>query len=136
MCKIIIFNVLGGYSGSNDLRSTEIITINPASTRYGPTLPKGLYGHCSVIAGDTIFVIGGYSNGYSKDTLMIDIATGNITNGPDMAVARGFHACTTYINEKGENIILVAGAGTNDARSTTEILKVHEGQLSWTRGLF
>ena len=52
----MIFNVLGGHDGRQSLRSTELITINPPSTRYGPTLPKGLYGHCSVIIGDKIFV--------------------------------------------------------------------------------
>ena len=138
MCKVIIFNVLGGYDdGFNDLRSTELITMNPPSTRYGPTLPKGLFAHCSVILGDTIFVIGGNSNGYiTRETWMIDIATGEITNGPDMAFARRYHACTTYINEKGEKTILVVGGwNDNDAISTTKILKVHGGQLSWTRGL-
>ena len=135
MCTIIIFNILGGYDGSNGLRSTELITMNPPSTRYGPTLPKGLSGHCSVIVGETIFVIGGVSSGYSNETLMIDIGTGNITNGPDMAFARGYHACTTYINKKGENTILVAGHSYDDAGSTTEILEVNGGQLSWTRGL-
>ena len=133
---MIIFNILGGSDDDyNNLRSTELITTNPPSTRYGPTLPKGLYGHCSVIVGETIFVIGGYSNGELKETLMIDIATGNITNGPDMAFARGYHACTTYINKKGENTILVAGHSYDDAGSTTEILEVNGGQLSWTRGL-
>ena len=134
ICKIIIFNVLGGSDGSNSLRSTELITINPPSTRYGPTLPKGVRGHCSVIVGETIFVIGGYPR-LTRKTLMIDSGTGNITNGPDMAFGRLWHACTTYINEKGENTILVVGSFTNGAQSTTEILKVHEGQLSWTRGL-
>ena len=109
--------------------------MNPPSTRYGPTIPKGLYGHCSVIVGETIFVIGGYSNGELKETVIIDVETGKITNGPDMHFARGYHACTTYTNEKGENIILVAGSYTAGAQSTTEILKVHGGQLSWTRGL-
>ena len=68
---------------------------------------------------------------------MIDVATREITNGPDMHFARKYHACTSYINEKGENIILVVGGyGRHwDASSTTEILKVHGGQLSWTRGL-
>ena len=107
--------------------------MNPPSTRYGPTLPKGLFAHCSVIAGDTIFVIVG--GGYTKETLIIDVETGKITNGPDMSFARYYHACATYINEKGENIILVVGGYNYDARSTTEILKVHGGQLSWTLGL-
>ena len=130
MCKTIIFNILGGR-----LRSSELITINPPSTRYGPILPKGLTGHCSVIVGETVFVIGGLSNGILKETLKIDIGTGEITNGPDMHFARYYHACTTYINEKGENIILVVGSWTNYASSTTEILKVNGGPLSWTRGL-
>ena len=70
-----------------------------------------------------------------KETLMIDIATGKITKGPDMHYARAYHACTTYINEKGENTIRVAGHYNGDASATTEILKVHGGQLSWTKGL-
>ena len=107
--------------------------MNPPSTRYGPTLPKGRSSHCSVIVGETIFVIGG--GGYTKETLIIDVETGKITNGPDMSFARYYHACATYINEKGENIILVVGHEYGDASSTTEILKVHGGQLSWTRGL-
>ena len=140
MCKIMIFNVLGGHDGRQSLRSTELITINPPSTRYGPTLPKGLYSHCSVIIRDKIFVIGGRnSNGHGfKETLMIDVATREITNGPDMHFARKYHACTSYMNEKGENGILVVGGHNWDddnAISTTEILKVHGGQLSWTRGL-
>ena len=121
---------LGGYDGTNYLRSTELITVNPPSTRYGPTLPKGLFAHCSVIAGDTIFVIVG--GGYTKETLIIDVETGKITNGPDMHFARGDHACTTYINDKGENAILVVG---DRFTPSSEILKVHGGQLSWTRGL-
>ena len=101
----MIFNVLGGHDGRQSLRSTELITINPPSTRYGPTLPKGLYSHCSVIIRDKIFVIGGRnSNGHGfKETLMIDVATREITNGPDMHFARKYHACTSYMNEKGEN---------------------------------
>ena len=136
MCKIMIFNVLGGHDGRQSLRSTELITINPPSTRYGPTLPKSLYAHCSVIVENTIFVIGGYSNGRgTKETLKIDIGTGKINNGPTMDFARRYHACTTYTNEKGENNILVVGHNFGDASSTTEILKVNGGQLSWTRGL-
>ena len=120
---------LGGYDGTNYLRSTELITVNPPSTRYGPKLPKGLFAHCSVIVEKTIFAIGGSS---SKETLMIDIATGKITKGPYMHFARGYHACTTYINDKGENVILVVG---DRFTPSSEILKVHGGQLSWTRGL-
>ena len=136
MCKVIIFNVLGGDDGSNGLRSTELITMNPPSTRYGPTLPKGLFAHCSVIVENTIFVIGGVStSGTTQETLKIDIATGKITYGPDMDFARFRHACTSYTNDKGENAILVVSGCCGDAYSTTEILKVNGGQLSWTRGL-
>ena len=133
------YNLSGGAEGYNALRSTVLITINPPSTKYGPTLPKDLLGHCSVLVGDTIFVIGGRTKGYYvKKTLMIDTKTGKITNGPDMATERGYVQCTSYVNKMGENIILALGGyggRGGDAEYSTEILKVNGGKLSWTKGL-
>jgi len=87
--------VTGGYDASgNVLSSTEVLTGN--TWLSSTPLPTPLFAHCMVkINSSHVFIAGGY-DGHGSATAaahLFSSTSGTFSPLPDMAIARGYHAC-------------------------------------------
>ena len=99
--------------------TTEIIAIDPPSVKEGPSLPEEFYGHCSVLVGNKVFLIGGTDT--EKKVLAIDITTSVMTYKRELNVGHTIgHACAVLTGTDGKTKIIVAGGNGR----TTEIYDI------------
>ena len=106
-------------------QTTELITIAPPDARPGPVLPLFFHGHCSVLVGNTVYLIGG-EPGYTK-VLSISIHDGGMSNKSETNFMHYQDGCASFINGN-KSFIAIAGY-TN----ITEILDVENDV--WTQGI-
>ena len=83
--------IMGGLAGrSRRLKSTELITLDPATSVNGPALPNELYASCAVKYNDThIYLTGGLvDSGYTNKVLIfntiLNAGSSSWTEGPRM----------------------------------------------------
>ena len=125
--------IMGGADGStsNFHSSTELITLNAATSVNGPSLPKGLVGSCAVKYNEThIYLTGGQVGitGDNQDNVWIDnnmLESGNSSwkEGPRMNEGRYYHGCIA-LHYQEKIYIVVAGGRTSrtDTLKSVEIL--------------
>jgi hypothetical protein len=99
----------------------------------GWNLPERHKG-CSVKgANDKIYMMGGLkcSTGEILNTLdILDLTSGSVTHGPNMAFPRYSFSCFLYQKEEDE-FLLVVGGITNDTTGSvgiSETLNIHQGK--------
>ena len=112
---IIDNNIAGGflngwqYYGTD---STELISFSPPLARKGPiTLPYRIREHCTVLIGDYVYLIGGYSATFKamiKKVLAINIHNGEMRYMAEMNYVHRSHTCAT-ISRGNKTLIIVAG---------------------------
>ena len=129
---------LGGNDGSNDLNSSEFLSLSNGS-QPGPQLQYGISFHCVIkIDPKTALVIGGLQDGVtSKDTWIINLANENnsFKKGPSLKMGRRLMSCGKMSDSNGKSIFVVTG-GKDQSGATldsTEILHSLEG--SWNFGI-
>lgn len=123
-----------GQGEVNFLKSSEIVSIGTDS-RPGPDLPEPLDGHCFFKLNDSAAIlVGGFNaNGYSKKVYYLDLTTFLWTSGPNLAVARRYHACSAFTDEStGNQFLAVIGGRDENYLDSVEILDV-QSQL-WAAG--
>ena len=119
--------------------TTTLITISPPNAEIGPvTLPESVYGHCTVLVDDIIYLIGGYwmVTKTSNKGLSIMINNGKMTPIPNLKFGRIHHGCATftYGNKK---FIVVAGAnrGYSNYYSVSKTSEIFDVQANvWKEG--
>ena len=106
---------------------------NNTHTFQGPNLPTAVAAHCIVKLSDDQFVLTGgrIGNGSLLDkTWYFSRNLEKWTLGPNMSTSRFNHACGSFVLN-GERIVVVAGAGNDNAnKSTVEFLS----QNQWRQG--
>ena len=123
--------------GSN---TTNLISFSPPNAELGPvTLPEGVYGLCTVLVDDKIYIIGGYwmNSSNSEKVLSIAIDTGAMEYMANLNFGRIHHGCATFTNVN-KTFIVVAGANRAynsyySVSKTSEIFDVAENK--WTEGI-
>ena len=135
--------LLGGFDGGfSTLRSTELITMDAATSVKGPALPDVLSEFCVVKYNDThIYLTGGnvgsnYLNQVSTNEVWIhntilDAGSSSWTEGPRMNTGRRDHGCTVL--HHGQNSwVVVAGAWRHSDTTSVEILDPNNNK--WIQG--
>ena len=112
--------VIGGYSGSSAVLSTEFITLEKSVP--GPSLPEVLYSFCAVKFNESqIYVIGGLNGPQKRNLVYIFNPLDNFsyTQGPSMYNYRYTHACSV-MHFGGSSAVVVAGGrgGTYSSASS------------------
>ena len=108
------FNLFSGGMTENILgaNTTNLITIWPPSAELGPVrLPQGVYGHCTVLIKDKIYIIGGYwmDSSTSDRVLSIEIDNGAMEYVANLNFGRIHHGCATFMYGN-KPFVIVAGA--------------------------
>ena len=121
--------ILGGLAGRRRLKSTELITLDPATSVNGPALPKALAGSCAVKYNDTHI----YLTGNGNQVWIYNPGSSSWTEGPRMKNKRGSHGCIV-LHHGQKSWIVVAGGYNNDGDylKSMEILDPNENK--WVRG--
>ena len=125
--------LMGGFSGSDGLISSELITLDPATSVNGPALPKALAGSCAVKYNDTHIYLTGSSNQVWIYNTMLNPGSSSWTEGPRMKNKRSSHGCTVL--HHGQKSWIVVAGGYNfygDFLKSMEILDPNENK--WVRG--
>ena len=102
--------VVGGWNGISDLRSTELVTLDQAST-IGPELPFSIRSQGMVnYNNNAIYIIGGIQRKkLSRDTWIVDPSNEfKIRKGPSLNKRRSRFSCGKMISN-GKTILVVAG---------------------------
>ena len=120
-------------------KTTNLISISPPNAIIGPVkLPEGVYGHCTVLVDEAIYLIGGYwmNSGTSNNVLSIEIGNGRMTTKTSSTFDRIHHGCAIF-RHGNKTYIIVAGSHKGYARyypfsKTSEIYDVQNDV--WTEG--
>ena len=125
--------IMGGLAGrSRRLKSTELITLDPATSVNGPALPKALAGSCAVKYNDTHIYLTGSSNQVWIYNTMLNPGSSSWTEGPRMNNARGYHGCTVLHHDQRSWLVLAGGLNDDDAFKSMEILDPNKNK--WVQG--
>ena len=126
--------IMGGLAGrSRRLKSTELITLDPATSVNGPALPKALAGSCAVKYNDTHIYLTGSANQVWIYNTILNPGSSLWTEGPRMKNKRSSHGCTVL--HHGQKSWIVVAGGYNfygDFLKSMEILDPNENK--WVRG--
>ena len=126
--------IMGGLAGrSRRLKSTELITLDPATSVNGPALPKALAGSCAVKYNDTHIYLTGSANQVWIYNTILNPGSSSWTEGPRMKNKRSSHGCTVL--HHGQKSWIVVAGGYNfygDFLKSMEILDPNENK--WVRG--
>ena len=123
--------LMGGFSGSDGLISSELITLDPATSVNGPAV--GLISSCAVKYNSShIYLIGGNDGSDSiNDVWIYNTILDTWTEGPKMNKERYDHGCTVLHHEQGSWIV-VAGSYNSKASKSVEILDLNKN--IWIQG--
>ena len=134
--------IMGGNTGSikrfgfRRLRSTELITLDGATSIKVPALPKELSYSCAVKYNEsTIYLIGGSSDDSKRQNnvwisnILLDAGSSSWTEGPSMNNGRGGHGCILFHHGKRSYIVV---AGGDDSFKSVEILDLKTNR--WVQG--
>ena len=127
--------IIGGHHGSKRLSSTELITLDPATSVNGPAIPNELCASCAVKYNDThIYLTGGHNNSGFTDKVWIYNTAGSSswTEGPRMNDGRGYHGCTVLHHDQRSWLVLAGGLNDDDAFKSMEILDPSRNK--WVQG--
>ena len=126
----------GGYSGSSNLASIEMLSPNATAQTISVQLSTGTRFHCQVLWDSEIFfVIGGWTGSRNRvESYFINVKTNQRTNGPSLNTARSSHACGE-LEVNGKSFIIVTGGyhASLELRSTEILDKGNVGQ-GWQIG--
>ena len=126
--------IIGGHHGSKRLSSTELITLDPATSVNGPALPNGLSHSCAFKYNDThIYLTGGFgdsdwTNKVWIHSTILDAGSSSWTKGPRMNHKREFHGCTVLHHGQKSWIVVAGGNGLK----SMEILDPNKNK--WVEG--
>jgi len=108
--------------------SSEVISSDGSSTRANRwSLAYKTDSACGVEVGDK-FVVSGGSDRYARDWALSNVVRygrqGDVEKLPSLTIRRYYHACASYLNDKGQNILLVTGGWNNRAKylDSTELM--------------
>ena len=128
--------IMGGWNdGYSPTSSTELITLDSATSVNGPALPNRLRHSCAVKYNDThIYLTGGHNNSGFTDKVWIYNTAGSSswTEGPRMNDGRGYHGCTVLHHDQRSWIVLAGGLNDDDAFKSMEILDPSRNK--WVQG--
>ena len=130
--------IIGGWRfDSSVLSSTELITLDSATSVNGPALPNALVGSCAVKYNDTHIYLTGGNNGseLTNDVwiynTIVDAGSSSWIEGPRMNIARECHGCTV-LHHRQTSWVVVGGSYTNSYSKWMEILDPNDNK--WIRG--
>ena len=117
--------VIGGYDGSNVLKSSQIVLLDGSAVKKGPELPEPRSQHCIAHdkENDIFFVTGGTTDFIAKDTVWKFKGKEKFTlNGTSrMKTSRRFHGCRIFRSKKhnGRRVLVTAGSFTSGTGTRT-----------------
>ena len=120
------------------LSSTELITLDPATSVNGPALPNELYASCAVKYNDThIYLAGGYDGSDWTNKVWIyntilDAGSSSWTEGPRMNNKRGTHGCTVL--HHGQSSWIVVAGGYDGKKPVTSMEILDPNKKKWVQG--
>ena len=115
--------------------ATELVTLNPPTSKEGVILPSTFHRPCSVLVDETVYVIG-YGEKVHQNNLAISIKDGSMSfkasmNG--MNQTRVGHGCASFTGSDGKDKIAVAGGEVfAEQPISTEIYLIDDD--SWKAG--
>ena len=81
-------------------------------------------------------MVGGQYKLNSKQSLIVNSDTFEMTKGPDLAESgRYLHACAHIRHNNGSNFVIATGGANGYGLDTSEILNA-DNALQWSRGTF
>ena len=120
-------HVFGGYSGSSNLKTSEIINVE-GEVSDGPDLPTGVRGHAMSKINDTVFLLSGGAintyNEYSAKTWYYNHDTRAFTSGPDLLEGRNLHGSALNVDKvtKAKIVVITGGNRYGNFIDSTELL--------------
>ena len=142
--------ISGGWNPgfyANEHSDSEIVNVHDSIIENGFVLPKSLREHCSVRINDTTaMILGGYNGEFwagdlsaQTSTYFVDLVTLQVTNGPDMTIARVSFGCAVFEHKQKKYVIaagLMSGAYCEDRceNSPDEVLDLETLNWSSSRG--
>ena len=136
--------MVGGVTEWSKIASTiELVGRNRVSQTLNVQLPTGTLGSCIVPWNSHVFmVIGGnthvegLSHSNTKATYWIgldeDFSKGILVKGPELGIARSFHACSE-MTVNGEEYIVVTGGNTLTESPTTSTEMLAKNWTNWSK---
>ncbi|CAE8589989.1 unnamed protein product [Polarella glacialis] len=121
--------VFGGFDGTADHRSTEVLDLKGMIFSVGPTMGVGRSG-CAVAALDErrVLVAGGFDGSRSLDsTEVVDPVTLMVSPGPSMATRR--NACAA-VRLDIRRLLVIGGSDDASELDTTEVLDLETMSFS------
>ncbi len=133
--------ITGGSDG-NTFASTELAKPLVAASEPGPDLPFAVANHCLLKLSSSIaMLIGGTTSEatVTSSTLFIDITPtdgfGSSAYGPQLDIARGYHACGIVKDGSDGQVVVVAGGKVGplgDSSYSTELWT--DNAIDWVPG--
>ena len=128
--------VTGGYNGSLDHSSTEMLTEDGWESNI-PSLPVPIAQHCIItVNSTTVMVLGGFQNyQVSGRTFYFTPEKGSWSQGPQLKHKRRRHSCGRVRRDKDsqEMSIIVAG-GSDDSFYLSSVEILDESSHEWWTG--
>jgi len=124
--RVIVF---GGFDGSADHRSTEILDTASMTFSMGPTMGVGRSG-CAVASLDErrVLVAGGFDGSRSLDTTeLVDPVTLKVSAGPRMGTRR--NACAA-VRLDAKRLLVIGGSDDASELDSTEVLDLEKMTFS------
>ncbi|CAE7886092.1 kel-10 [Symbiodinium microadriaticum] len=124
--QVIVF---GGFDGSADHRSTEILDTASMTFSMGPTMGVGRSG-CAVASLDErrVLVAGGFDGSRSLDTTeLVDPVTLKVSAGPRMGTRR--NACAA-VRLDAKRLLVIGGSDDASELDSTEVLDLEKMTFS------
>ena len=112
---------ISGYGYENE-DYTEFVSLSGEVTP-GPLLPENVNGHCLVKTGEDnkVMMIGGQQNPDKIGrSYLLDVLSGEWTNGPELEYARAFHSCGLFELD-GKKYVMVIGGESQDGEYLTSV---------------
>ena len=130
--------ILGGWNDSGTVSSTELITLDAATSVNGPALPNKLGASCAIKYNSShIYLTGGYNNSDQTNKVWIyntilDAGSSSWTEGPRMNNKRGTHGCTVLHHGQSSWIVVAGGYDGKKPVKRMEILDPNKKK--WVQG--
>lgn len=115
--------VIGGWDGSNRLKTSQIVRLDGSSVTYGPEIPEPRYGHCiAQYKEDDAFFITGGRNANAADTSTVWQYEGtdnfSLKRTSTMKKTRAYHACSIFSSDQHGGRPLLVAAGSSSSPGT------------------
>lgn len=130
--------VIGGWDGSNTLKTSQIVRLDGSSVTYGLEIPEPRWGHCiAQYKEDDAFFITGGSNANDDVTSTVWQYEGtdnfSLKRTSTMKKTRVLHACSIFSSDQhsGRPVLVAAGSFSGSGKNNCEFWDFTQPGSEW-----